>query len=483
MAVAYFLAYWDKLLVLALMAVLGATLLAVTDLRHLARRLGTVVYYVVTLVPIPIVLLEARTGQTEAAPAGQLGQIVKYTVFAVIGLGVFLLIVQMGSRTPLRPAHLALILYSLLGLLSAWTNDQPVPKTLLYLPSAVLSVAVGCNWDFNSAVRHGKAVLRIYIWGTFALLLIAHDKAIWTGQNREWFHLPQVAGLTPHPNGLGTIAVMAFFLEFINPDEARRRRAPTATSIAALVALALSQSRGSILALFVGLLVLFVSRRRTTLRWITLGSPLALVLAGLLPPAVNVLHRFADDPAALSGRQVIWAHALDVWRSNPLLGGGDLGTQVAAYGTPDPGNAHDQFIQALAERGLVGLLVLLVFIWSLLRGASSHPLTTRGPLLALAGTLVVRFLPESPLINLPGGLEAMVALVIVAVLGAPAPRPRALGSEALQSGDRRWETVQTPAVPRPNGMSFPLPPAETRTQSSSSAASARNSTVLTTRLG
>ena len=75
-----------------------------------------------------------------------------------------------------------------------------------------------------------------------------------------------------------------------------------------------------------------------------------------------------------TGRFKAWAYAMEVWRTNPLLGVG-LGTRVPTLGRAVPFIVyHNQWIKILAEMGIVGVVVVtgafLLWMRRALRGLS-----------------------------------------------------------------------------------------------------------------
>jgi O-antigen ligase len=162
-----------------------------------------------------------------------------------------------------------------------------------------------------------------------------------------------------------------------------------------LLAVLASLSRGALLALVAGLaLMVFVYRPRTLIAapfvaaaaagvWVLGGS-------GLLPEVLaNRIASIFDSLALLDPRDVtltaanfavvqrmaIWEAAAGMWRDNPLLGvgAGNFDPAYPAYALPHwpqaPGHAHNYYLNALAETGVVGLLAYLALLAALLCGA------------------------------------------------------------------------------------------------------------------
>lgn len=114
---------------------------------------------------------------------------------------------------------------------------------------------------------------------------------------------------------------------------------------------------------------------------VTLGVILALVVLlavaySFVPQVSLVFDRlFADTTDPLSGREVFWSYAMQMFLSSPLLGLGFLSfnSYVNAqgftyYGGPWNYQAHNVYIQLLAELGALGLMVFVLLMVALLFG-------------------------------------------------------------------------------------------------------------------
>ncbi len=189
-------------------------------------------------------------------------------------------------------------------------------------------------------------------------------------------------GLQENENELGAVAAMAFFVPFyffLYGD--RRWKKITGLSLSVLLAggMIASISRGAILSFIFGLLFAAVRERRRWKRF------LLFVLLGacaypLLPS--QFFHRFENLDREMKGTVVLTQrHGLStrgyynkagikIWRTHPVLGVG-IGNYGYYFIQPDfnPGiqaghnlPPHNLYIQALAETGTVGFLVLCWWI-------------------------------------------------------------------------------------------------------------------------
>ncbi len=104
------------------------------------------------------------------------------------------------------------------------------------------------------------------------------------------------------------------------------------------------------------------------------------ILAGFL--GINFLVEFAShpshggDPFGDSGREIFWANSIKLWQSSPWFGVGP-DRFAFEYLRVDPAippgfwplQAHDIFLEALAEFGIVGLAGLLFLLGAIIRWA------------------------------------------------------------------------------------------------------------------
>lgn len=149
------------------------------------------------------------------------------------------------------------------------------------------------------------------------------------------------------------------------------------------VALVLSGSRGglvALLAMIVFILILSRRQRENGNLPLTIGLS-ALLLAVIIGGAILIggessLTRLAETAASSdisTNRTYIWGVTLEVIKNNLPLGAG-IGAFAAAYTPYDLANgierveqAHNDYLQILADAGLVGLALAAFFIWQLFK--------------------------------------------------------------------------------------------------------------------
>jgi O-antigen ligase len=150
-------------------------------------------------------------------------------------------------------------------------------------------------------------------------------------------------------------------------------------AVVMLLSLALCASRGGWIAGAAGTLtaVALAARVQRRWRWAALGS-LSLIPLGVLvgvwwmgiDPLVSRLQAPGELPATADqvARNVIWKNTLTLVRERPLTGSG-LGTFQIAYTRVDTSNgvnrveqAHNDYLQLLAETGLVGFALGMAWL-------------------------------------------------------------------------------------------------------------------------
>jgi len=162
-------------------------------------------------------------------------------------------------------------------------------------------------------------------------------------------------------------------------------------SIIILLGIFLTNSRGVVGALLIGLLVfttiLLLTGTRNVHLWtftkavtILLPGGFLLSSSGLLP-GFNVIDRFigilhGDHLHSVSTRVRIWRDGVEIFLSNPLFGVGlnRFGEHVSV-GTRFAANPHNILIQWIAETGLVSTLLICAAILIAIRPAVATVLT------------------------------------------------------------------------------------------------------------
>jgi putative inorganic carbon (hco3(-)) transporter len=142
-------------------------------------------------------------------------------------------------------------------------------------------------------------------------------------------------------------------------------------AFAAAVGIALTYSRTAYIAVLVGLVMMVFLRRQARARMIVLGLVALLVVPPFLPNAVT--QRFEsiaideeERDESTDSRFVFWAIAWERFTERPILGTG-YHTFHHAEVNPLQMDTHNFFLRELTEKGVVGAIVLIGFLWAVFR--------------------------------------------------------------------------------------------------------------------
>ena len=254
-----------------------------------------------------------------------------------------------------------------------------------------------------------------------------------------------------NPNCMGTFAALAIALALglMTIAKSRPSRAILVGIVLVIgVALTLAQSRGAIVAAFVGVAVVALARSRALAVAIVSGG---VITAFLLYPAFiqwrleNLgVSRYAtlveSDNVRIDGLLA----GVQLFLSAPLLGIGfghyiQLSTDVP--GVLDPINAHNWYLAVLAEQGLVGvaLWISLALAVVVRLRTRSRPARTVGFTMLAALAAASLFL-EAPTSFQTFGLPCLVlAAALVADWSIPVADEREITSSSV-TPSRRWRS-------------------------------------------
>lgn len=324
----------------------------------------------------------------------------------------------------------ALLAFSSVIAASALLNGQigqvtwAIALGLLYLPG--LTVAIWrtslTREDLRQTVRRiGLTV----VW--LSLAYAAADLPHALGDLPRRILLPGIAfrfaGVTPHPNGLAFVAALAIFLTI------RARPKFWLLHIAACVwVIILAEARTLAVGMAVAALFYWIvsARKSRVVRAISsavFGAPVAVLL---WPTIISSFEEtsLGADVTTFNSRTLVWNLVRDHWTEHPVLGWGAF-TFDNRTGSPLSSlffnNAHNQFLEALIEGGVIGLILMacvaLVFAWSVF--------TTRdAPYVAVVVMTLFFMMTEVPLTlhNYGFNFSVVLGALLLAVL-IPGPTP------------------------------------------------------------
>ncbi|HMA09706.1 MAG TPA: O-antigen ligase family protein [Ramlibacter sp.] len=159
------------------------------------------------------------------------------------------------------------------------------------------------------------------------------------------------------------------------------------------------------------------------------GAVMGVLLLGNLEAQASTFLDSAEGAqlVTLTGRDQIWAVALEVWREHPLFGYGPAlwdDAFRASIGMPQATHGHNEFIDTLARSGVIGAATLVFYSVVLLVLSFRYARATGGLSLALFLSLALRFISEVPMLMFGYGPDLLVALLIVITLASAAEGAR-----------------------------------------------------------
>jgi O-antigen ligase len=406
----------------------------------LAARL---LIWVVGLTPVIAALLAPRAvvlgNALVDAPPLTGAALLTSQVLTISGLSLSVLIIASQRGAITQKPHRAgrglvlglLAIYASVAVSALFSGHGGFDRQLIVLPLAILALYLAPRIPAPKLIWHVRLILRIYIYGSLASLIIAPSWAFVASSSlgRDYFHIGgQLSGLTPHPNALGPLAATALIMEMA--PVGRRRMWPIHVAAAAAVLL-FAQSRTGVIAAVLGLMFLRSSYRSIRpMRWVGACGVVAATAAFVLFPrfAGVTLNAFSgnNDLQTLNGRTKVWSYAYDQFLKDPVLGFGpnlfDPNGPEAAAGAFPPwaGQAHNQIFQTLGESGMIGMVAMVVFLFVLLTTAANRTFALAGLLSAMVAIMLTRFTTEAPLATI-GGYDTSFALLFFLIAVAITP--------------------------------------------------------------
>jgi len=334
------------------------------------------------------------------------------------------------------------------------SHPQLAHEYLYTLAIGVAAVLAGPD-EFEKVLATCRNALLLFLLGGVLLIPVNPAIVIDTSYSQGLLPgVPRLGGLAPHPVALGMFAQTALLCLWCRPFQ---RRWLTALGwLLGGATLFLAQSKNAWIAFFLCSICMLAVRHGANL-WRRLGDPregalgvfvclvmiaIALVLMGsfLLGDVTEQAAGFLNSAEGaqlmtLTGRDRIWAVAIEEWQGNPLFGYGpglwDADFR-ASIGMPNATNAHNQFMDTLARSGAVGATALVLYSAVLLVMSVRYAKATGGFSLALFLALALRSISEVPLLLFGYGAELFGHLLLIVTLASAAAGARAQGAPAAR---------------------------------------------------
>jgi O-antigen ligase len=179
-------------------------------------------------------------------------------------------------------------------------------------------------------------------------------------------------------NIMGYIVILGVGILLFNLYNTKRERNIfIAATIISFIGLFASTTRGAIIACMTGIIIICIYHKRTkgvifSVIFILAAVSCILIIPQLKEKVIEAFIKFNDPTTSFGWRFVLWKESIKVFLENPILGVG-LSNLSAGYLQHIPvkyqsvAHAHNNFLQILAEHGLVGfvaisLLMIRIFV-------------------------------------------------------------------------------------------------------------------------
>jgi O-antigen ligase len=381
-----------------------------------------------------------------------LGVISKFTGMLAVGLTVVAIVVS-GRVRRWQGFHLTALLFVIWagGVLWVNSNEPDLPNTFWTYPQLFLVLLM--VWEIAPSRPRVQGLMVAYVLGALVAALQTIVAFQLHGSTMRRFSTG-----TADPNAVAmTLALglpIAWYLG-MTYRQPLMRWICRGYLPAALLAIALTGSRGGLLAGMVGLLI--VPLTMTTLSPGRLAMAIALLaLSGAVAVAYvpdTIVQRFATtkssiEDLSLGGRFEIWKAGLHAFTYRPLAGYGAGSFKRAA--SPWLGGqervAHNSFLSILVEQGMIGfLLYSMIFLGVLLAVLTLPPMERRFALVLLAAV-------GTAMLPLSWEFSKPVWFILGALLGfsqAQGTRTAEAVPQPGPLGTARWPEPPRGARPRP----------------------------------
>lgn len=335
----------------------------------------------VSLVVFILILL---TRPADFVPALAVFQPAKLAAFGALSIFVATRLLDGQISWARVPQNRALILFAAIAFLSGLLGTNPAASRVVYF-DAFAKILILYFLIVNLVDTWSRAIIVEYalLAGAVFLSLYAISQRLTSTDLIEGSRAAAV-GLLGDPNDLAFTLMMAVPFAVLATRETRRipRLIHFALLLTILTGVAVTQSRGGILAL--GAALYFLFRHRVKSRLLLIGIMLVALVGIAVASGLGARESYdaTGGDASATGRLDAWKAGGRMVIAHPLLGVG-FDQFVANYFTyvQNPvewvaRTAHNTFVLAVAETGLAGLIPFIMLIFVTVRDAldlERHP--------------------------------------------------------------------------------------------------------------
>jgi putative inorganic carbon (hco3(-)) transporter len=358
------------------------------------------IYYLIPLIPLQTIRYKLN--------AFPLGASVVGLMLAAVALGLLRQRRSVLTKTPWTVIICVFGSYTLVSLWQGWLylgGDMPLPGEarfsvwldFIMMPGMMLLVAA-----IAPDKRHIRAMILLMALSTLAL-----NRSYWSEvSGRDYSSYSEDlrndagGGSMGYAGSNGLAAFEAQFtilLLAISAFEPKRllRVGYIALATFSIACLAYSLSRGGYAAVLMGSLFIGIVKQRKLLLLLVI---FAITWTAWVPAAVRdrVLMTYDTQDKSLDAsaetRVTLWEDAMEMFRSNPLLGTG-FNTYAYMHRIRAYEDTHNYYLKVLVEMGVAGLIQFLLLLWITFRNGFRLYRRARDPLfsglgLGLAGWVV-----------------------------------------------------------------------------------------------
>lgn len=317
--------------------------------------------------------------------------------------------------------HIALWLFSLFSVLSIFVSPVMFQSTA-YFCATLAGILIALQFNSNMSERQLELGLKIYVLLTVCALVAF-----------AWYdYMPGIrlgnGKNVLNPNAISIVAFSAAIFAYVF----RSLTVRLVLMFAASSVIVLTSSRASILALAVGLVIVFLMRLKSVGPFAKGGVVTAVVaVAVILAGISDVWLEYVDDYFALtdihrgivsgaSGRLQVWRESWELFSQNPVIG---VGFRAHEHVISTQTSAHNGYLAMLVEIGLVGALAIIYLVlagvinlWRMVR--DEHLPRLSNVLFGFCVGYMILALFERYLINI-GNPTSLLFLMAVLQYGGP----------------------------------------------------------------
>ncbi len=286
------------------------------------------------------------------------------------------------------------------------------------------------------AIRNASTLFCVV---SLLLVVVKPSLVLQTGYGQGFLGpIPRFFGLAPHAIMMGSLTCVGLWSTIYYPFQNKRIQNLVMATL--LLVLLLTQAKAVWITFLLTIPVLIAgrsglptfhqlasSKHRTTVVVAILavmGAATAMAILIAFGDVGQKLARFLDSDqgaqvTSFTGRDVIWAVAIEEWKKSPIFGYGlsVFGAEHrASIGMWFATSGHNQVMDSLARTGLVGTIGMLVYTFVLLGLSIKYRKESRGLSMVLIISLIVRMISEIPLSMGILGLDSTTHFLLVCVL-------------------------------------------------------------------